>query len=338
MSKIYRLSTKSKRNATYRLSEEEIAARFKRAGVKALEYVDTSSPAKFRCLNCGYEWWAQAFNLMNGHGCKRCFDQRQSKSQTVAAKQLRLEEIDLLGDYVNSHSPVMVRCRRCAYEWKLLATGNKHRCPNCLRRRNEIKFKRRLRCLGVSLIGAYRGTHRHVRIKCGLCGITCRTMAGKINSQRICPGCYPRNKFGREEDRVRKIIERLTGWNFPRTNPAWLKGRGKRPLQLDGYNERHQVAFEYQGYQHYRVTKQFGGHAATLAEIKRRDHRKRCLCYYYGVTLIRVPYWKKDVEAFLRQKLAKLGCSNGVSLTRRLAPRSKRMSYRLSTTSKRNAT
>jgi len=70
-------------------------------------------------------------------------------------------------------------------------------------------------------------------------------------------------------------------------------------MELDGYNKRHAVAFEYQGEQHYRPI--YGEKA--LAQLKRNDERKRLICYRRGIKLIRIPYWKKDVGAFIRSKL-----------------------------------
>jgi hypothetical protein len=99
---------------------------------------------------------------------------------------------------------------------------------------------------------------------------------------------------------LRRLLERTTGWRFPKARPVWPKGRSRSPLELDGYNEKHQVAFEYQGEQHYRA-KRFG--QAALAATRRRDERKRQLCRRHGVQLIRVPYWKLDVEQFIRSKL-----------------------------------
>jgi hypothetical protein len=75
-------------------------------------------------------------------------------------------------------------------------------------------------------------------------------------------------------------------------------------MELDGYNVRHQVAFEYQGQQHYRTVPKFGGKVASLIEVKRRDERKRQLCRRHGVLLIRIPYWKTNVARFVRSKLA----------------------------------
>lgn len=118
-----------------------------------------------------------------------------------------------------------------------------------------------------------------------------------------CPGCEPHFFKGIEEAKVRRIFERVTGWKFKKMRPKWLKGRGKVPLELDGYNEEHKVAFEYQGFQHYRPM--FGDR--SLVRTKKNDERKRLMCLRKGVALIRVPYFKKDLEGFIERKLSEAG-------------------------------
>lgn len=76
-------------------------------------------------------------------------------------------------------------------------------------------------------------------------------------------------------------------------------------MELDGYNEEHQVAIEYQGQQHYQPI--YG--EDRFGWLRRNDERKRLICYRRGVLLIRVPYWKADVEGFLRDKLLAAGIS-----------------------------
>ena len=74
-------------------------------------------------------------------------------------------------------------------------------------------------------------------------------------------------------------------------------------MELDGYNEEHQVAIEFQGPQHYEPI--YGERNFRIT--KRNDKRKRELARYHKVFLICVPYWKKDPESFIRKKLVKAG-------------------------------
>lgn len=126
-----------------------------------------------------------------------------------------------------------------------------------------------------------------LRIICRRCGTITTTTWDKFRQiEWVCRTCTP-HKFGASEKEVRKVVEEVTGWKFPKTKPKWLNG-----LELDGYNEKHEVAFEYQGECHYKPI--FGKVALTSAKL--RDDRKRKMCEYNDVLLIRIPYWKTEEQ------------------------------------------
>jgi len=86
---------------------------------------------------------------------------------------------------------------------------------------------------------------------------------------------------------VRAYFEQMFGKPFPRVRPSWLRNTTGRSLELDGYCEELSLAFEHQGGHHYREVAHYATH--SLAEIKKRDARKRRLCRACGVTMIEIP-------------------------------------------------
>jgi hypothetical protein len=74
-----------------------------------------------------------------------------------------------------------------------------------------------------------------------------------------------------------------------------------RKMQLDVYVPDHQLAFEYQGIQHYSDTYHIGPQWA----YSRRDGEKRTSCKENGITLIEIPYWwdhkKESLAATINQ-------------------------------------
>lgn len=94
------------------------------------------------------------------------------------------------------------------------------------------------------------------------------------------------------EEQCRQIFEELfPGYKFSKCRPSWLiNPRTKRPLELDGYNEELQLAFEYNGPQHYHFPNQYHRTEGEWIEQKYRDLVKHQACNQQGVYLITIPY------------------------------------------------
>jgi hypothetical protein len=92
---------------------------------------------------------------------------------------------------------------------------------------------------------------------------------------------HPRSK---SEAQVVSYLESITGQRFPTIYPDWLTWKG-HVLELDGYNERLNVALEFSGPLH---TKWFPTTETYPEYFERvvRDVVKRRLCKRYGVNLI----------------------------------------------------
>jgi hypothetical protein len=98
---------------------------------------------------------------------------------------------------------------------------------------------------------------------------------------------------------VRAIFEATFGGKFPKSKPQWLTSKKGRKLELDGYNQEQQIAFEYQGPHHY-----------SIDHVMAHDEIKRVACGANDVRLIEVEFIKtpyppervlqKVAEAFVR--------------------------------------
>jgi len=114
-----------------------------------------------------------------------------------------------------------------------------------------------------------------------------------------CRKCH--NNFS--EEKVRFIFEQLTGEKFIKTRKI-LDGR----LELDGYCKHLNIAFEYNGKQHYFEHKIWHSKKNnTLKLQKERDIRKATLCQKKSIPKIDVPYYLANdqhmLENYIRQQL-----------------------------------
>lgn len=121
----------------------------------------------------------------------------------------------------------------------------------------------------------------------------------KLCRFKTCPKCIR----GYQERFVRKVVEKLFNRKFEKVRPDWLKYITGRNLELDMYNN--DLAFEYNGIQHEKVIKRFGGTKKKLISQKERDQFKSNKCKELGITLIVVPQLWDILDPFLIKEYIK---------------------------------
>jgi len=84
---------------------------------------------------------------------------------------------------------------------------------------------------------------------------------------------------------------------FRHHRPEWLDG-----LELDIYLPSREIAFEYQGQQHYYPIDAWGGETA-LVELKRRDRKKSRKCAKKGVKLIAISFREPLTENHIKDRI-----------------------------------
>ena len=102
------------------------------------------------------------------------------------------------------------------------------------------------------------------------------------NGGHWCPRC----SGSKSEELCRTIIENYLCEPFPNVRPEFLDG-----LELDGYNKDLNIAFEYNGIQHYEYNEHFHrGDPEIFEKQKERDLKKYAICAERGINLIIIPY------------------------------------------------
>ena len=108
------------------------------------EYVNARTPIKHYCKNHNVSWNASPTEMLNGCGCVECGKEKISHRLSKTHEQYVSElfkvnpMIEVLGRYVNAHTPILHRCNVDAHEW-LAIPGNLlfgFGCPICA---NNIK-------------------------------------------------------------------------------------------------------------------------------------------------------------------------------------------------------
>jgi len=110
------------------------------------------------------------------------------------------------------------------------------------------------------------------------------------------------------EQITRELIERILGKPFIKERPEWLRESNRsRCLELDGYNQDLNIAFEYQGEQHYSFIPLFHQKIDDFEKQQRRDNLKAEICAQREVKLIQVPYTRRGDRQFIIDELRKFG-------------------------------
>jgi len=92
-------------------------------------------------------------------------------------------------------------------------------------------------------------------------------------------------KIHKSEEACRRIYNYLVQQSFVNCRPTFLRG-----LELDGYCKKHELAFEYNGIQHYQFYRPFQRTVHHFERLQERDHLKNKLCKEYGLILMTIPY------------------------------------------------
>ena len=101
-----------------------------------------------------------------------------------------------------------------------------------------------------------------------------------------CPQCA--STFNISEELCRTTFEQIFKVPFNRIKPSWIRNKRGYKLELDGYNEKLGVAFEYQGEQHYKAL--FYDDKKSLSKRISHDRLKKSLCKKNNVSLIIITY------------------------------------------------
>lgn len=116
------------------------------------EYVNNDTKILHRCKIDGYEWYAKPKNILRGNGCPMCAgNMRYGHDGYVALVSKVNQDIDVVGTYINAHTPILHRCKTDGYEW--MATPNNilrgTGCPKCNISKGEMAISKFLDDINV---------------------------------------------------------------------------------------------------------------------------------------------------------------------------------------------
>ena len=250
------------------------------------EYKDTITKMKW-CCSEKHEWEAIFGNIKNlNQWCPYCYGTAKLTIEECKKHALNKGGECLSETYKNKETKMKWRCSE-NHEWEarfgcIKNMGNW--CPYCsgntkltIEECQEHAISKGGECLSTE----YKDTKTHMLWKCSE-NHEWESRFGDIKSGHWCPQC----SSGRSEQLCREIFEEHYNAKFPNVRPKFLKG-----LELDGYNEELNIAFEYNGKQHYKYVPYFHRNGEQdFIEQQERDRMKYRICANKNIKLILIPY------------------------------------------------
>jgi len=279
---------------------KELAAKF---GGKVLdtEYMGTSSKYQWQCKE-DHTWRSKLSNVIHlNRWCPHCSGNARLTIDEMHDIAKSRNGKCLSTTYINEDSHLKWQCH-CNYVWQATPHNIKKGkwCPRCshsipvtIDRAHAIAKSRNGKCLSPCVLKS----SKKLKWQCHKGHVWQASFNSVSDSGSWCPQC----REWSTEEKCREIFERLFKQPFPKKKNIF----GSR-LELDGYCSALNMAFEYNGEQHYKVCKWFKMTAAKLKVQQKRDIIKRQLCKDNGINLVVVPYTaakNKKLEEYIVKEI-----------------------------------
>lgn len=267
------------------------------------QYVNNKSVLEVVCPN-GHKYKVSYAMFKQGQRCGYCCKNKSPEFKDVKSF-INSQKYKLISKtYKNAHTKLIVECNRnhrYGVTWDKFKQGR--RCAKCIK--CNIKYtmeevREMIKKHGFTLLSKkYKSVKNRMKVMCRNKHITNMTLDSIINNKSQCSTC---NHPKKREVECRRIFEKITKRSFPTKRPKFLINpeTGSR-LELDGYCEELNMAFEYDGEMHYKPV--FG--IKSLKKQQKRDKIKDKLCKNCDIILIRIPYWTKDLRIHITKELEK---------------------------------
>lgn len=232
---------------------------------------------------------------------------------------IKNKNVELISEYTGNEKPITCRCKECGNVWttlpKVLVT-NGSGCPVCgklkavkAESKSHDEFVAELKKINphIEVLGEYKNTHHKIKCRCKIDNtIWYGYPANLLNRSAGCPTC----SMSYSEREMLDVLKKL-GFNI--VSQHTIDGcEYKSKLKFDAFDIDRNIAFEYNGEQHYRPV-DFAGKGEKWAKkqlqlTQNREKAKIEFCSKNKIPIIIVPYWERNnMESFIISELKKIG-------------------------------
>ncbi len=296
------------------LDQAQELAKIKGGECLSETYVNKRTHLLWKC-DKKHIWKAKIHSIKKGSWCKECYLNDAIHWKIEDIQNFVKNKGRLLTQYYSNIKELLSWECKANHNFAMTLTHviKGRWCRNC--HLNKIRFKAAdktfqfIESMGGKSITSKEDVYEQCQTKlvreCNV-ELQCKnnhkwtTSIRSLRSGTWCPNCTYKS-----EGVCRDIFEEIFNENFPKKRPDWLQ-----KLELDGYCEKLQCAFEYSGKQHYEYIKFFHKEKDlnNFEKQQERDVRKADICKEKGVKLIVVPYQytylnKEKMKEYINNKL-----------------------------------
>ena len=280
------------------------------------EYKKFNIKLKFQCEK-GHQWealWASVKSM--GTWCPACGGNIRKTPEEVLAicTKADLELITPIAEYKGAKRKLEFKCLAKGHNFFARLSDIKagQRCAFCQGLVKPLINKLQhfaTNKLGKLITAEYKNCGTKMLWQCEK-GHQWEACWSSIQNGSWCPTC----KLYKYEQLSRELLESITGNVFIKKKNfiPYSKYCG---LELDGYSEKLQLAFEYNVEQHYKLSNWFHKTEKEFNEQIERDKFKITWCKKNGIYLIIIPFYKKtNLEQYIKQEVEKWQLSRNLYL------------------------
>lgn len=260
--------------------------------VKILEeYRGVNEKLKCYCKRCNTYFTISPTNLYKGATHKNC-KLRLSNEEFKTKLYKEFKDFDkyliLVSDYKGRHKDIKVKCKKCN---RIFTTTpgrlyENKKCLFCYGTPKKTTQSYYMECLNKGLdlpIEDYINDTSKIKHKCSKCGYIYKQIPSNHLQGNGCPRC----KDSKGESLIKNYLDEHSIEYIPQKTFGDLKD--KTYLSYDFYLPKYRLLIEYQGVQHFKSVKYFGG-KKQFEKQQYHDKLKREYAKNNDYKLLEIPY------------------------------------------------
>jgi len=274
------------------------------------KYKTTHIPIKFKHKTCNHIFSMKPNNFTSGgQRCPKC--NGRSKLTDKEVKERLSKEYVIIGEYVNSKTPIKVIHKKCNRETKITMLGflKGIRCSYCA---NNKKLDLQEVSKRISLLSEneytldkkneYKNVHTKLLFIHKECGSKFEMTFNNFRNGQRCPVCNYLSNLSKEMVKITDYLKLKTIKYESEVTIPKLKSNNGRDLRLDLYLPEYSIYIEYDGKQHFEFSKVGIFTESGYDEIITRDEIKNDFFKKNNLHLYRINY-KEDTIKKLKKIL-----------------------------------